>query len=108
MFSLPSSVEDELQKFLKLFVPNVILLKNKIKLSILSVKVKHVKDELQKPTLDVKVEQVKQGNGYVKIGLAIKKLNHVLVVKIKQIKKGNESMQEKGDVRIKVINKFYN
>ncbi len=87
MFSVPSSVEDELQKFLKLFVPNVILLENKIELSILSVKVEHVKDELQKPTLDVKVKQVKQGNRYVKIGLAIKKLDHVLVVKIEQIKK---------------------
>jgi hypothetical protein len=55
MFSLPSNVKNELQKFLKLFVPNVILLRNKVGFSIFSVKVEHVKDELQKPTLDVKV-----------------------------------------------------
>jgi hypothetical protein len=55
MSSLPSSVEDELHKFLKLFIPNAILLKNKIEPSILNVKVEHVKDELQKPTLYVKV-----------------------------------------------------
>jgi hypothetical protein len=37
----------------------------------------------------VKVEQVKQGNGYVKIGLAIKKLDKVLVVKIEQVEEGS-------------------
>ncbi len=86
MFSLPSSVEDELQKFLKLFVPNAILLRNKIQPSFFCVQVEHVEDELQKPTLDVKVEQ---GNGYVKIGSAIKKLDKVLVVKIEQVKEGS-------------------
>jgi hypothetical protein len=44
----------------------VILLNNKIKPLILSVNVEQVKDELQKPTLNVKVKQVEQGNGYVK------------------------------------------
>jgi hypothetical protein len=67
MCSLPNSVEDELQKFLQLLIPNAILLKNRIELSISSVKVEQVKDELQKPALDVKVEQVEQKIGYVKI-----------------------------------------
>jgi hypothetical protein len=40
-------------------------LRNKVKPPIHSVKVEQEKDELQKLTLDVKVEQ---GNGYVKIG----------------------------------------
>ncbi len=40
--SIPSSVENELHKLLKLLIP--------------SVKVEQVEDELQKPTLDVKVE----------------------------------------------------
>jgi hypothetical protein len=34
----------------------------------------------------VRIEQVEQGNGYVKIGSAIKKSDQVLVVKVKQIK----------------------
>jgi exo-beta-1,3-glucanase (GH17 family) len=55
MSSLPSSVEDELHKFLKLFVPNAILLRNKVEPSTLNDKVEHVKDELQKPTVNVKV-----------------------------------------------------
>jgi hypothetical protein len=42
---------------------------------------------LQKPILDVKIKQVKQGNKYVKIGLAIKKLDKGLGVKIKQVEK---------------------
>jgi hypothetical protein len=39
-------------------------LNNKIDPPIFSVKVEQVKDELQKPALNVKV---KQGNGYVKV-----------------------------------------
>ncbi len=37
----------------------------------------------------MKIEQVKQGNKYVKIGLAIKKLDKGLGVKIKQVEKGS-------------------
>jgi len=42
-------------------------LNNKIDLPIFNVKVEQVKDELQKPTLNGKVKQVEQGNGYVKV-----------------------------------------
>jgi hypothetical protein len=84
MSSLLSSVEDEFQKFLKLLITSVILLRHIIKPPILSVKVKQIEDELQKLTLNVKVEQVEQGNGYVKIRSVVKKLNEVFV-KIDQI-----------------------
>jgi hypothetical protein len=67
MPSLLSSVEDEFQKFLKLPITSVIILRNKVKPPVLSVQVQQVEDELQKLILDVKVEQVEQGNGYVKI-----------------------------------------
>jgi hypothetical protein len=56
MSSIPSSVENELHKLLKLLIPSAILLKNKIEPPIPSVKVEQVEDELQKSTLDVKVE----------------------------------------------------
>jgi hypothetical protein len=62
MSSLPSSVEDELQKFLELIIPSSILLKSKIEPSIPSVKVEQIEDELQKSALDVKLKQVKQKN----------------------------------------------
>ncbi len=39
---------------------------------------------MQKPTLNVKVEQVEQENGYVKVGSIVKKSDQVLVVKVKQ------------------------
>jgi hypothetical protein len=42
-------------------------LNNKVKPLILSVKVEQVKDELQKSALNVRVKQVEQGNGYVKV-----------------------------------------
>ncbi len=51
----------------QLFIPNAILLNNKIDLPIFSVKVEQVKDELQKPILNVKVKKIEQGNGYVKV-----------------------------------------
>jgi hypothetical protein len=82
MSSLPSSVEDELQKFLELIIPSSILLKSKIEPSIPSVKVEQVEDELQKSALDVKLKQVKQKNGYVKIRSTIKIPNQALIVKV--------------------------
>ncbi len=66
MSSIPSSVENELHKLLKLLIPSAILLKNKIEPPIPSVKVEQVEDELQKLVLDVRVMQVEKGNGYVK------------------------------------------
>jgi hypothetical protein len=42
-------------------------LNNRVERLILSVKVEQVKDELQKPALNVRVKQVEQGNGYVKV-----------------------------------------
>ncbi len=56
MSSIPSNVENELHKLLKLLIPSVILLRNIVEPPIPSVKVEQVEDELQKPTLDVKVE----------------------------------------------------
>ncbi len=47
---------------------------------------------MQKPTLNVKVEQVEQGNVYVKVGSIVKKSDQVLVVKVKQVEKGSGSM----------------
>ncbi len=44
---------------------------------------------MQKPTLDVKVKRREEGNGYVKVGLAIQKSNQILVVKVKQIEEGS-------------------
>jgi hypothetical protein len=40
MFSLLSNVEDELQKFLNLLIPSVIMLRNRIEPPIHSIKVK--------------------------------------------------------------------
>jgi hypothetical protein len=37
----------------------------------------------------VKVKQVEQGNGCVKVGLTIKKSNQVLVMKVKQVEEMN-------------------
>ncbi len=51
----------------QLLIPNAILLNNKVKPLILSVKVEQVQDELQKSALNVRVKQVEQGNGYVKV-----------------------------------------
>ncbi len=82
MSSLPSSVEDELQKFLELIIPSSILLKSKIEPSIPSVKVEQIEDELQKSALDVKLKQVKQKNWYVKIRSTIKIPNQALIVKV--------------------------
>ncbi len=79
MSSLLSTVEDEFQKFWKLLITNVILLRYRIKPPILSVKVEQIEYELQKLTLNVKVKQVEQGNGYVKIRSIVKKLNEVFV-----------------------------
>jgi hypothetical protein len=44
----------------------------------------------------VKVEQVEQENGYVKVGSTIKKSDQILIVKVEQVEKGSGSIQEKG------------
>ncbi len=85
MSSLPSDVEDELQNFLKLLIPSAIMLKNIIEPPIFNVKMKEVEDELQKLALNVRIKWVEQGNGYVKIGSAVKKSDQILVVKVEQV-----------------------
>jgi hypothetical protein len=72
MSSIPSSVENKLHKLLEFLVPSGILLRNRVEPPIPNVKVEQVEDKLQKPTLDVKLKQIEQGNGYVKIRLATK------------------------------------
>jgi hypothetical protein len=59
----------------QLFIPNAIMLNNRVEPPILSVKVEQVKDELQKLALNVKVKQVEQGNGYVESIINNKKIN---------------------------------
>ncbi len=56
----------------------------------------------------MKVEQVDQGNGYVKVGSTINKSDQVLVVKVVQVEKGSGSMKDKGDGGIRVLDKLYN
>jgi hypothetical protein len=56
MSSIPSSVENKLHKLLEFLVPSGILLRNWVEPQIPSVKVEQVEDELQKPTLDVKLK----------------------------------------------------
>jgi hypothetical protein len=46
---------------------------------------KEVEDELQKLALNVRIKWVEQGNGYVKIGSAVKKSDQILVVKVEQV-----------------------
>lgn len=59
----------------------------------------------------MKIEQVSQGEGYVKIGVDLKHTNKILAIKTKQVKpkekKKKENLQNidlKDDVRIKIIN----
>ncbi len=56
----------------------------------------------------MKVEQVEQGNGYVKVGSTINKSDQVLVVKVEQVEKGSGFMKEKGDRGIRVLDRLYN
>jgi hypothetical protein len=57
----------------------------------------------------MKVEQVSQGKGYVRIGVDLKHTNKILVIKAKQVeqifKKANlQNLDLKDDAKIKIIN----
>lgn len=48
----------------------------------------------------MRVTKVEEGNGYVKVGSVIKKLDWVLVVKVEQVKEGSGSRKVSVDLHI--------
>jgi hypothetical protein len=50
-----------------------------------------------------KVEQISQGDGYVKVGVDLKHTNKILIVKVEQIKHKKRNVDLKDNVRIIVI-----